>query len=321
VRFCRQAPSHACALDARLTSLGDYLGEAGYSRAFQDDHILPQAAAIWSASVEAVRELPAAAFIRFCENHGLLKILDKPLWRTVVGGSRVYVEKLAHSARGTARLACPAVRIQPSAAGVLVRDSTGHAERYDHVVVACHADQGLALLAEPPRRQAEILGAFSYTPNRAVLHSDPSFMPRRRKAWSSWNYIGRTGAGPSRDLCVTYWMNLLQNLPRERPLFITLNPFREPDPGSVIRTETFEHPLFDAAALRAQKQLWSLQGESGLWWCGAYCGAGFHEDGLQAGLAVAEAIGGVRRPWTVENESARIFAGPRDLPAQLAAAA
>jgi len=310
LKFCKHAPSHACALDARMTSLGDYLGEAGYGRPFQDDHILPQATAIWSSSVEAVRQLPAASFIRFFENHGLLNILDKPLWRTVVGGSRSYVEPLTRSLRPGARLGVAATRVERTAAGVMVTDATGAVERYDQVVMACHADQGYRMLAQPTAAEQAILGAFTYTPNVAVLHSDPSFMPRRRKAWSSWNYLGKTGSSASRDLCVTYWMNLLQDLPRETPLFITLNPIRPPDPAKVLRTEYYQHPLFDAAALRAQKRLWSVQGEGGVWWAGAYCGAGFHEDGLQAGLAVAEAIGGVRRPWSVANESGRIFLGP-----------
>ncbi len=310
VRFSRQAPGHACALDARMTSLGDYLGEAGYGRPFQDDHLLPQAAAIWSASVEAVRELPAAAFIRFCENHGLLKILDKPLWRTVVGGSREYVRRLA-APLADARLGVAATRVVRTPAGVLVTGADGRVERYDHVVIACHADEGLKLLTQPTAAERQILGAFSYTQNLAVLHSDASFMPKRRRAWSSWNYLGQTRAdGGGRALCVTYWMNLLQDLPREAPLFVTLNPVREPDPARTLRTETYSHPLFDAGALRAQKRLWSVQGECGVWWAGAYCGAGFHEDGLQAGLAVAEAIGGVRRPWSVANESGRIFLGP-----------
>ncbi len=311
VKFCRQAPSHACALDARMTSLGDYLGEAGYGRPFQDDHLLPQAAAIWSSSVGAIRDYPAAAFIRFCENHGLLKILDKPLWRTVRGGSRVYVEKLTAALSANARLGKAAVSVVRTPAGVLVRDVSGQVERFDDVVLACHADQALRLLQDASPREREVVGAFSYTKNTAVLHSDASFMPGRRKVWSSWNYLGvsKPGGG-DRQLCVTYWMNLLQDLPRETPLFVTLNPFRDPDPASVIRTEVYEHPVFDAAAMRAQKQLWSLQGEGGVWWCGAYFGSGFHEDGLQAGLAVAEALGGVRRPWTVANESGRIFLGP-----------
>jgi predicted NAD/FAD-binding protein len=310
VRFCKTAPSHACALDAQMTSLGDYLGDAGYGRAFQDDHILPQAAAIWSASVEAVRELPAAAFIRFFENHGLLKVLNKPLWRTVVGGSRSYVEKLTARVAAGARLGVAAVRVERTPAGVLVRDVTGRVERFDEVVIACHSDQGLKLLAQPTAAEQALLGAITYMPNTAVLHSDPSFMPKRPKAWSSWNYIRRADETGANRLFVTYWMNLLQDLPRAAPLFVTLNPDREPDSASVILTHQYDHPLFDNAALRAQKQLWSLQGEGGVWWAGAYFGAGFHEDGLQAGLAVAEALGGVRRPWNVANESGRIFLGP-----------
>jgi len=321
VRFSRQAPAAACALDAQMTSLGDYLGQAGYGRAFQDDHILPQAAAIWSASIDAVRELPAASFIRFFENHGLLKILDKPLWRTVVGGSRSYVERLTATVRVGARLGVAATRIERAPAGVMVSDTSGRVERFDQVVVACHADQGLAMLAAPTLAEREIVGAFTYTPNTAVLHSDASFMPRRRKAWSSWNYLGQSHAGAGRDLCVTYWMNLLQDLPRETPLFVTLNPMRAPDPAKVIRTEQYDHPLFDVAALLAQKRLWSVQGEGGVWWAGAYCGAGFHEDGLQAGLAVAEALGGVRRPWIVPNESGRIFLGEAASSPRLGAAA
>ena len=185
-------------------------------------------------------------------------------------------------------------------------------------MIACHADQGLALLAQPTAAERQVLGAFSYTRNLAVLHADASFMPQRRKAWSSWNYLGLTqdGSGAGRALCVTYWMNLLQDLPRETPLFVTLNPVRPPDPARTLRTERYAHPLFDAAALRAQKRLWSVQGEGGVWWAGAYCGAGFHEDGLQAGLAVAEAIGGVRRPWTVPDESGRIYLGPSAAPAR-----
>jgi predicted NAD/FAD-binding protein len=315
VRFCRQAPGHACALDARMTSLGDYLGEAGYGRAFQDDHILPQAAAIWSSSVGSIRDFPAASFIRFCENHGLLNILDKPLWRTVKGGSKAYVERLTAPFRNRAQLSRAAVRIERTPAGVLVRDSAGETQRFDHVVVACHADKGLRLIADAWPEERALLGAFSYTRNLAVLHSDASLMPRRRKAWSSWNYVGRADGTGERQLCVTYWMNLLQDLPHDRPLFVTLNPHRAPDPATVLRTETYEHPLFDAAALRAQKALWGLQGQGGLWWAGAYFGAGFHEDGLQAGLAVAEALGGVRRPWTVENESGRILLGPAPAPA------
>lgn len=310
VRFYREAPGHACALDSRMTSLGDYLGEAGYGRAFQDDHLLPQAAAIWSASVGAIRDLPAAAFIRFCENHGLLQILNRPVWRTVSGGSREYVGRLCEAIAdngGRLRLGQPVRAVRRTPQGVWLRTAAGQMERFDQVVIAAHADQGLALLEDVQPDERALLGAFSYTRNLAVLHGDPALMPRRRRAWSAWNYVGRTRPGGERELCVTYWMNRLQGLPADRPLFVTLNPVQAPDPATVLRTEVYEHPLFDAAAMRAQKQLWSLQGRGGVWWCGAWFGAGFHEDGLQAGLAVAEALGGVRRPWCVPRESGRIF--------------
>ena len=310
VRFYREAPAHACALDANMTTLGDYLTAQGYGRAFQDDHLLPQAAAIWSASVSDIRDYPAAAFIRFCENHGLLKILDRPLWRTVEGGSRAYVSRLTATYADKARLGAAVKGVRRMPGGVLVRDASGRTERHDHLVVATHADQGLALLEDPSPRERALLGAFGYSRNLAVLHSDPALMPRRRGTWSAWNYVGGTRAGGDRELCVTYWMNMLQALPRETPLFVTLNPVRAPDPTKVIRAEVYEHPLFDAAAMRAQKNLWSLQGSANTWWCGAYFGSGFHEDGLQAGLAVAEALGGVRRPWTVAKESGRIHLGP-----------
>jgi len=309
VRFYREAPLHACFLEARMTSLGDYLSAQGYGRAFQDDHLLPQAAAIWSASVRDIKSYPAAAFIRFCENHGLLKILDRPLWRTVEGGSRAYVERLTAAVADRARKGRAVTSLTRTAAGVIVRDARGGAERFDQVVVATHADQGLRLIDAPTARERTLLGAFAYSRNRAVLHRDETLMPRRKRTWSAWNYVGRTGLGGEEALSVTYWMNRLQGLPTHSPLFVTLNPQREPDPSSVIRSEIYEHPLFDAAAMRAQKSLWSLQGEGGLWWCGAYFGAGFHEDGLQAGLAVAEALGGRRRPWSTANESGRIHVG------------
>jgi predicted NAD/FAD-binding protein len=171
------------------------------------------------------------------------------------------------------------------------------------------------MLVDPSTEERQLLGAFGYNENLAVLHSDPGLMPRRRHAWASWNYISRR-VGETKHLSVTYWMNRLQNIPEATPLFVTLNPDREPHPSRVIRRETYHHPLYDAAAMAAQHGLWSLQGARNTWFCGAYFGAGFHEDGLQAGLAVAEALGGVRRPWTVAGESDRIR-----LPAPAGAAA
>ncbi len=315
LRFYREAPAHAKALEADMTTLGDFLDRGRYGAAFQNDHLIPQAAAIWSASARDIRDYPAAAFIRFCENHGLLKITDRPVWRTVDGGSRAYVSRLTATYADRVRLGAGVAGVARTPEGVVVRDVTGGRQTFDQVVIACHADQALALLEAPSPREQAVLGAFGYSRNLTVLHSDLALMPRRRGLWSAWNYMGRTGPGGDRSLCVTYWMNRLQDLPAHTPLFVTLNPLQPPDPAKVVRTEVYEHPRFDAAAIRAQKQLWSLQGEGGVWWCGAYFGSGFHEDGLQAGLAVAEAIGGGRRPWTVADESGRIHLTANAAPA------
>jgi len=296
------------AADARLhegLSLGDYLDMKSYGRPFQEQHILPMAAAIWSAPAEEMRAYPLAAFVRFFENHELLSLGARSPWRNVSGGSQAYVSRITAALGQSVRRDAGVVGIERSADGVRVRDSRGGVQMFDQVVIAAHADEALGLI-EPTAREKAVLGAFRYTSNRAVLHSDASFMPRRRAAWASWNYTGAT-AGASASVGVTYWMNSLQRLPETLPLFVTLNPDREP--AHVHRTEVYAHPLFDARALAAQRELWSLQGANRTWYCGAYFGAGFHEDGLQAGLAVAEALGGVRRPWSVANESGRIFLG------------
>ena len=304
-RFDRNAPAHAGKLG--LTSLGDYLAQEGYGRAFTDDHLLPMAAAIWSAPAQTLLDYPAEAFIRFCENHCLLSIARRPMWRTVEGGSRVYVERLTARYADRIRLGTGARAITRTPNGVLIRDASGATERFDHVVVATHADQALALLGDASAAERALLADFRYSRNACVMHRDASLMPKRRSVWSSWNYLGpRQRADASSTLCVTYWMNMLQGLPAGDDLFVTLNPPRAPRAGAEIRRQVYEHPVFDAAAMTAQKHLWSLQGQRNTWFCGAYLGAGFHEDGLQAGLAVAEQLGGVRRPWTVANESGRI---------------
>ena len=166
------------------------------------------------------------------------------------------------------------------------------------------------MLSDPSADESALLGAFGYTANLTILHRDAALMPRRKSIWSSWNYLARRGKSAETELCVTYWMNRLQSLPLDNPLFVTLNPITPPRPDSVIYTAHYEHPVFDEAAIRAQRKLWQLQGQRNTWFCGAYFGSGFHEDGLQSGLAVAEALGGVRRPWSVPNESGRIHLAP-----------
>jgi predicted NAD/FAD-binding protein len=310
LRFYREAPGKLAGLET--LSLGAFLERDGYGRAFRDDHLLPMAAAIWSAPSKTLLDFPAASFVRFCDNHGLLKVTDRPIWRTVVGRSKSYIAPLTAPYAERIRLARPCLSVVREAGAVTLVDGAGLPRRYDHVVLATHADEALALLDRPSAAETSVLGAFRYSANRAVLHSDPSLMPRRRSVWCSWNYFGRrTGAADS--LCVTYWMNRLQGLPPETDLFVTLNPTHEPT--AILHEDAYQHPIFDLGALAAQKRLWSLQGQGNIWYCGAHFGAGFHEDGLQSGLAVAEALGGVRRPWSVAAESGRIH-----LPAQELAA-
>lgn len=315
LRFYREAPQALAADLADTLTLNDWLRAHGYGAAFVEDHLLPMAAAIWSTPARSVGDQPVANFIRFCHNHGLLQVKDRPVWRTVVGGSRSYVDRLTARYSREVRLGCGVQMLQRFANGVTVTDRSGGEARYDHVVVATHPDQALAILADRSAAEAALLGAFRYSLNPAVLHTDASLMPHRRAAWSSWNYLGDAAAeGPS----VTYWMNRLQGLRTAEPLFVSLNPPRQPDPAKVLLTEQYAHPQLDAAASAAQRQLWSLQGVRRTWFCGAWFGAGFHEDGLQSGLAVAEQLGGVRRPWQVAEESGRIHLGATPMLAEAA---
>jgi predicted NAD/FAD-binding protein len=304
-RFYRQAAADVATIDDEQGSLGDYLAAGNYGAAFRDDHLLPMASAIWSAPPSEMLTYPAAAFIRFHDNHGLLQLRGRPVWETVVGGSRNYVEPLVRPFADRIRRDTAVCAVRRAAGKVLLTDSGGDTECYDHVVMATHADQALAMLDDPSLLENELLSAFRYSRNLAVLHTDESFMPKRRAVWSSWNYMGSRNAG--RDgVCVTYWMNRLQKIESEKPLFVTLNPPRPPHAGMLLHSEVYDHPIFDLNAIVAQRKLWLLQGERNTWFCGAYFGSGFHEDGLQAGLAVAEQLGGMRRPWRVPNESGRI---------------
>jgi predicted NAD/FAD-binding protein len=304
LRFYRNAPLELLRTRDELISLGDYLNRRGYGDAFQRDHLLPQAAAIWSASMADIHHYPACAFVRFFENHGLLKLKGRPAWRTVEGGSRAYIEKLTAPYADRARLNAGAVSVRREAGGVWVRDAQGRSDRYDDVVIATHGDEALAMLEDPSAEERALLGAFRYAKNHAVLHTDAAFMPRREPLWASWNYVGDN---PEGGCVVTYWMNKLQSIESREQIFLTLNPRTMPREETILYETNYDHPLFDAAAIRAQEQLWSLQGVRNTWFCGAHFGAGFHEDGLQAGLAVAEQLGGVRRPWTVADESGRIY--------------
>ncbi|MEZ5878613.1 MAG: FAD-dependent oxidoreductase [Tepidamorphaceae bacterium] len=287
------------------TTLDAFLESEGYSREFIEEHIVPMGAAIWSTTMNGMLAFPARTFLNFYENHGLLRFVDQPEWRTVAGGSANYVARLIEDGGFECMKGVGAKRIARHGSAALVEDSRGAVRPFDQVVIATHADQALALLEEPSPDEAAILGNFSYQKNEAVLHSDRRWMPRRQHIWASWNYL-KSSRGLDTSLCLTYWMNELQGLKTASPLLVTLNPVSEIHPKAIHRQFTYHHPLFDAAALNAQKDLWSLQGRRRTWFCGSYFGYGFHEDGLQSGLAVAEQLGGVKRPWLVANESGRI---------------
>jgi uncharacterized protein len=309
-RFYHEAPKLIGRADCEHMTLGEYLDRNGYTSAFVEDHLLPMGAAIWSTTAQQMRDYPLIAFVRFFIHHGLLDLVDRPKWRTVTGGSISYVQKMIGAAHEL-RLGAGAAQIRRERGGVTIIDTKGERSWFTDVVIATHADQALKLLADPDATEASLLGAFDYTDNEAVLHRDTSLMPKRERVWSSWNYIGESSDSGDRPLCVTYWMNRLQNLDTRHPIFVTLNPTREIAPDKFIRSFHYTHPLFDRKAVEAQQHLWRLQGHRHTFFAGSYFGAGFHEDALQSGLAAAEAVGGVRRPWRVEGESNRIALAPQ----------
>ncbi len=306
MRFYRQAPDLLARDDLATITLGAYLDQESYSKAFVDDHLLPMGAAIWSTTAQDMRAYPLHAFIRFFINHGLVSLKDRPQWRTVTGGSREYVERLRAATHATFRSGDAVSNIVRDDFGVKITTLSGHQDRFDDVVIATHANETLNLLADASEQERRLLGAFDYTANVAVLHSDTNLMPKRKRVWASWNYIGEDRKSTENELCVTYWMNKLQGLDEKLPLFVTLNPSRTIDPAKTHQVFDYTHPLFDTKAIKAQKELWQLQGQRNTWFCGAYFGSGFHEDGIQSGLACAEQLSGLRRPWTVEGESSRI---------------
>lgn len=308
IHFFRTAARHLDSLDDSM-SLGEFVKAHGYSREFLDRHLLPSAGAIWSSAPQQMLDYPAKSFLTFFNNHGLLNFRNRPPWRTVDGGSREYVKRLLADGNIRTRTGSPVTSVRRSDASVFIRAGDGPEEPFDHVVIAAHADCALAMLQDPSAEERRCLQAFKYSRNRAVLHRDPRFMPNQRWLWSSWNYLSERGAGT--DVCnITYWMNALQPLNTKTNFFVTLNPAQEPAEGTIERDMVYDHPIYNAETGQQQRNLWSLQGRRRTWFCGSYFGAGFHEDGLQAGLAVAEQLGGVKRPWSVSNPSARIHVSP-----------
>jgi uncharacterized protein len=270
-------------------ALGLWLEQQSFSQPFIDRLIVPQASAVWSADPHQMWTFPARFLAEFFDNHGMLSLRNRPQWRTIRGGSARYVEALTRQFTGQIRLATPVQSVIRSDDHVLVTPRGGEHERFDEVVLATHADQSLSMLGDATDREHEVLGAIPYQPNEAVLHTDVRMLPRRRRAWASWNY--HLAQPPATRTTVTYHMNKLQSLQAERELCVTLNRTSEIDPRHVIRTISYAHPVYTTAGVRAQARFDEISARSATHFCGAYWGWGFHEDGVVSALRVAEHFG------------------------------
>ena len=276
--------------------IADFLDRHGFGARFRDWYFLPMIGCIWSCPTEQMLQFPISTLIRFCHNHGLIQVSNRPQWHTVRGGSRNYVDKLLRGIPD-ARLNSPVHRLRRLPAGdgrggVMLATDQGE-ERFDDVVLACHSDQSLALLADALPAERAVLSAIRYHPNRAVLHTDAQLLPKSQRAWAAWNYARASSTGDEQaGVCLHYLINRLQPLPWKQPVVVSLNPdpARPPDPAKVIARIDYSHPVFDLAATRAQQQLPALQGLAGVWFCGAWTRYGFHEDGLMSALDVVDRL-------------------------------
>lgn len=274
---------------ALMQPLGEFLETHKFGSAFRHWYLLPMLGCIWSCPTDQMLQFPVATMVRFCHNHGLIQVVNRPQWFTVTGGAKHYVEKLLQHIPRT-HLQTPVQRIERNDVGVRVF-TAGGAEDFDGVVLACHANQALSLLAQPTPQEQALLGAIRYHPNKAVLHTDTSVLPKKKLAWAAWNYERATDLGlESSRVCLHYWINRLQPLPFSQDVVVSLNPVRAIDPSKVLGEYDYAHPVFDLAAIKAQSQLPSLQGQQNTWYAGAWMGYGFHEDGFKAGRDAASGI-------------------------------
>jgi len=295
LRFNRLAKSLLADPNAQSTeeTLGEFLQRHHFGQALCREYLLPMAGAIWSCPTETMLRFPMLSFARFFNNHGLLNIHDRPQWKTVVGGSWMYVKRLVASGRFTHHTGTKITRVLRTEQGVHLPEVDAH---FDAIVFASHADETLAMLDNPDERERAILGAFSFQENHAYLHTDRRLMPRRQKIWSSWNYYGRQEQDGHQAVAVTYWMNRLQKLSSSRDWLVTLNPPTPPASEMTHARITYHHPVFDAAAIHAQGRIDEIQGHRRSWYCGAWQGYGFHEDGLRSAVNVA-GLFGIKPPW------------------------
>jgi predicted NAD/FAD-binding protein len=304
LRFNREAKAQLQDGAPGNLTLAEFLERGGYSSAFRNRYLLPMAAAIWSCPLQTMAGFPALSLFRFFYNHGLLDIRNRPQWYTVSGGSRRYVQRMLADLEGSILQQRPVLSVERTGNGIAVGDASGERRHFDAVVMAAHADETLQMLANPTAQEQALLSRFSYQPNQVYLHTDTDLMPRRRRVWSSWNYLAREEAGRTQAVSVSYWMNRLQGLHSAAPLFVSLNPLQPPAAASVIAEMTYDHPVFDSGAMQAQQALPGLQGVGGIWYCGSYFGYGFHEDALQSAVTVARHLG-VEAPWLKDREPAQ----------------
>ena len=271
---------------ALMQPLGEFLEAHKFGHAFRHWYLLPMLGCIWSCPTDQMLQFPVATMVRFCHNHGLIQVVNRPQWFTVTGGAKHYVEKLLPHIPH-AHLQTPVQRIERNDVGILVYTASG-SEVFDAIVLACHADQALSLLAQPTPQEQTLLGAIRYHPNRAVLHTDTSVMPKKKLAWAAWNYERAPDLGrESSRVCLHYWINRLQPLPFSQDVIVSLNPVSAIDPSKVLGEYDYAHPVFDLGAIQAQSQLATLQGQQNTWYAGAWMGYGFHEDGYKAGREAA----------------------------------
>ncbi len=282
--------------DTGLT-LGELLDELKMGPWFRDYYLLAMGGAIWSTPLDKMLEFPAQTFLRFFDNHGLLTIADHPQWYTVTGGSREYVKRITAPFADKIKTSCGVRRVTRKKDAVELEDEHGNLEHYDHIIFACHSDQALRILENPSQDEKNILGAIKYQPNKMILHTDLSFMPKRTKAWSSWVYISEQRKDTSGCVSLSYWMNNLQPLNTKTPIIVTLNPGRMPSADLIQDQYSFEHPVFDQAAIAAQAKIQNIQGKDRISYCGAWQRYGFHEDGLLSAVNVAKQFG-ITPPWT-----------------------
>lgn len=270
-------------------TLGDYLRDGGYGDLFRTRYIIPMASAIWSASTARVLDFEARFFIRFFINHGLLNVSGRPQWRVIRNGSKRYIPPLVDPFRDRIRLNSVVRSVTRRANGVTVR-TRSDAEDFDHVVLASHSDQSLAMLADASGDEREMLSAIPYSDNSVVLHTDSEMMPRRKRAWASWNYL--LDGSEAEQPVLTYNMNILQGIESTRPICVTMNGDRHIDRASIVERFRYAHPQFGRHSVEAQNRVGEINGQQNTWFCGAWCGNGFHEDGVASAVAVASALGG-----------------------------